>query len=159
MNTKTVSRFLGLFASALLLQATSTVFAQSRDASSSLITLNRNEVNSSVVKSFGQKFKNATPVNWYKANENNVLVKYSQNTQTQYALFTATGALIRTFTYGTESHLPARIKNLFRDKYWKGTVVNVANVKQDSRDIWIIYCEQDNLPFAIKIEDGEVEEL
>ena len=117
MNTKTISRFFGLFASVLLLMATSTVFAQTRDASSSLLSLPTNEVNTNVVKSFGQKFKNATPVNWYKANENNVLVKYSQNTQTQYALFTATGALIRTFTYGTESHLPARIKNLFRDKY------------------------------------------
>jgi hypothetical protein len=88
-----------------------------------------------------------------------VLVKYIQNAQTQYAVFTTKGKLIRQFTYGTESNLPVRIKNLFRDKYWNGTVVNVANVKQDSRDIWIIYAEQGNDSFAVKIEDEEVEGL
>lgn len=158
MNTKTISRFFGLFASLLVL-ATTTISAQSREELSSLSALNQTQVHPNVIKSFEQKFKNATPINWYGAKENNLLVKYNQNGQTQYALFSANGTLIRQFTYGTERNLPVDIKNLFRDKYWNVTVVNVANVKQDSRNIWIVYAQKGNYTFAVKVEDGEVEEL
>jgi hypothetical protein len=158
MNAKSNSRFFGLFTSLLLL-LTTTASAQVREEFSSLSALNQSQVHPNVIKSFDQKFKNATVLNWYSAKENNVLVKYNQNAQTQYALFTTNGTLIRQFTYGTERNLPQDIKSLFRDKYWKVTIVNVANVKQDSRDIWIIYAQQGNHPFSVKIEDGEVEEL
>jgi hypothetical protein len=158
MNAKSNSRFFGLFTSLLLL-LTTTASAQVREEFSSLSALNQSQVHPNVIKSFDQKFKNATVLNWYSAKENNVLVKYNQNAQTQYALFTSNGTLIRQFTYGTERNLPQDIKSLFRDKYWKVTIVNVANVKQDSRNIWIIYAQQGNYPFSVKIEDGEVEEL
>jgi hypothetical protein len=158
MNLKTISRFSGLFVSLLLL-ATIGTSAQTRETLSSLLIMDQTEVNPNVLKSFGEKFENATTLNWYKARENNVLVKYRQNDQTQYALFTAKGTLIRQFTYGTERNLPVAIKNLFKEKYWNVTVVNVANVKQDSRDFWIIYAEQGNHSFAVTIEDGELEEL
>lgn len=158
MNTKSISRIFGVFTSVLLLLATTT-FAQTKEEFSSLFTLNQSQVNSNVTKSFAQKFKNATALNWYQTKDNNVLVKYDQNDQTQYALFTTKGTLIRQFTYGTERNLPQEIKGLFTDKYWNGTIVNVANVKQDSRDIWIIYAQEGDNSFAVKIEDGEVEGL
>jgi hypothetical protein len=158
MNSKTSRRFLSLFASALLLLAT-TASAQMNYTSSSLLIMEKTEVSASVIKSFEQKFKNATPVNWYQAKENNVLVKYNQNAQTQYVLFSTNGTVLSQFTYGTEKNLPVRIKNLFREKYWNVTVVNVANVKQDSRDFWIVYAQQGENPFSVKIEDGEVKEL
>lgn len=158
MNSKTISCFSGFLVSILLLVAIN-ASAQLKEEPSSLFMLNASQVHPTVVKSFEQKFKNATVVSWYQAKENNVLVKYSQNAQTQYALFKANGNLIRQFTYGTERNLPIEIKNVFKGRYWKGTVVNVANVKEASRNIWIIYAEQDNHPFAVKIEDGEVEEL
>jgi hypothetical protein len=159
MNTKSISRFFGLLTSFLLLLATTNTTAQTKEEFSSLYILNQSQVNPNVIKSFEQKFKNATPVNWYRAKENNVLVKYIQKTQTQYALFTVNGTLVRQFTYGAEHNLPLDIKALFRDKFWKGTIVNVANVKQDSRDVWIIYAQQGNHSFAVKIEDGQVEGL
>ena len=158
MNVKTISRFFGLFTSLFLLAVT-TLSAQTKEEFSSLFSLYESQINPNLIKSFGQKFKNAKALNWYAAKDNNVLVKYSQNNQTQYVLFATNGTIIRQFTYGTERNLPLRIKDLFKDKYWKGTIVNVANVKQDSRDIWIIYAQQDNSSFAVKIEDGEVEEL
>ena len=159
MSTKNICRFFGVFTSLLLVLATTNISAQTREEFSSLSMLNQNQVHQNVIKSFEQKFKNATAVNWYGARENNVLVKYNQNGQTQYALFSVNGKLIRQFTYGTERNLPVEIHNLFRGKYWKGTVVNVANVKQDSRDIWIIYAQQGTNSFSVKIEDGEIEEL
>ena len=159
MNTKTICRLFGVFTSLFLLLVTTNVSAQSREALSSLLVINKAEVNQSVIKSFERKFKNATAVSWYQAKENNVLVKYNENTETRYALFTTGGTLIRQFTYGTENDLPQGIKNLFRDKYWNVTVVNVANVKQNFRNIWIIYAEKGSHTFAVKIEDGEVELL
>jgi hypothetical protein len=158
MNAKTISRSFGLFVSVLLL-TTIGASAQTRETLSSLLIVDQTEVKPNVLKSFEHTFENATALNWYKARENNVLVKYRQNDQTQYALFTAKGTLIRKFTYGTERNLPVAIKNLFKEKYWNATVVNVANVKQDSRDFWIIYAEQGNHSFAVTIEDGELEEL
>jgi hypothetical protein len=116
-------------------------------------------VNPNVIKSFEQRFKTATMLSWYQAKENNLLVKYNQNDQTQYAVFSSKGTLIRQFTYGVERDLPLEIKNLFAAKYWKGNVVNVANVKQDFRDIWIIYAQQGDHSFAVKIENGELENL
>lgn len=159
MNTKSISRLFGCLSSLLLLLVTVNTSAQSRQEFSTLFTLNQNQVRPNVVKSFEQKFKNATPLNWYGSRDNNVLVKYNQNNQTQYALFYPNGKLIRQFTYGTERNLPVEIRNQFRERYWKGTVVNVANVKQDSRDIWIIYAQQGNNSFSVKMEDGEMEEL
>ena len=88
-----------------------------------------------------------------------MLVKYKQNNQTQYAVFTPGGKLVRQFTYGTENNLPVAVKSLFRDRYKNETVVNVSNVKQDSRNMWIIYAQQGNRPVTVKIEDGEIEEL
>jgi hypothetical protein len=159
MNVKTISRFFGLFASVFFLLVSTNISAQTKEALSSLLTMDQTEVNPIVLKSFEKRFENANALNWYKATGNNVLAKYRQNDQTQYALFTAKGTLIRQFTYGTERNLPVAIKNLFNEKYWNVTVVNVANVKQDSRDFWIIYAEKGNHSFAVAIEDGEVEEL
>jgi hypothetical protein len=159
MNTKTISRFFGLFTSILLLLATTIACAQTREEFSSLVLLDQSKVNPNVIKSFEQRFKTATMLSWYQAKENNLLVKYNQNDQTQYAVFSSKGTLIRQFTYGVERDLPLEIKNLFAAKYWKGNVVNVANVKQDYRDIWIIYAQQGDHSFAVKIENGELENL
>jgi hypothetical protein len=74
-------------------------------------------------------------------------------------VFSANGTLLRQFTYGTERNLPQEIKNVFLDKYWNVTIVNVANVKQDARNLWIIYAQKGNHSFAVKVEDGEAEEL
>jgi hypothetical protein len=158
MNAKTISRLSSLFTFLLLLVTTNT-FAQAREEFSSLFTVNQNQVQTNVVKSFEQKFKNATALNWYQTREDNVVVKYSQNAQTQYAVFSANGTLLRQFTYGTERNLPQEIKNVFLDKYWNVTIVNVANVKQDARNLWIIYAQKGNHSFAVKVEDGEAEEL
>lgn len=158
MYAKTISRIFGLLA-ALLTLVTTKVLAQTTEMPPSVFILNINQVNPGVIKSFEQKYKNTTSLSWYQTKENNVLVKYSQDGQTQYALFTPDGAHIRQFTYGTERNLPTRVKNTFKDKYWNATVVNVAHVKQDFRDMWIIYAEKDDNSFAVKIEDGEVEEM
>src|SRR5678815_315379 len=99
MNTKTISRFFGLFTSVLLLLATTMVCAQTREEFSSLVLLDQSKVNPNVIKSFEQKFKSATILSWYQAKENNLLVKYNHNDQTQYAVFSSKGTLIRQFTY------------------------------------------------------------
>ena len=158
MNAKTISRLSILFTFLLILVTTNT-FAQAREEFSSIFTVNQNQVQTNVVKSFEQKFKNATALNWYQTREDNLVVKYSQNDQTQYAVFSANGTLLRQFTYGTERNLPLEIKNVFLDKYWNVTIVNVANVKQDARNLWIIYAQKGNHSFAVKVEDGEAEEL
>lgn len=159
MKAKAIYRIFGLFASILLMLASITVSAQSREALSSFLTIDKTEVNPKILKSFEQKFENATALNWYQTKENNVLVKYNQDNQIQYALFTAKGVFVRHFTYGTEQNLPQVVKNIFTDKYWNTTVVNVANVKENFRDIWIVFAQKDDRSFAVKIEDGEIEEL
>lgn len=159
MNAKSIFRFSGLFASILLLFATMNTSAQTQEVPFSFYMLNASQVHPNVVKAFEQKFKNATPLEWSQAKEGSVVVKYKQNNQTQYAVFTPSGKFLRQFTYGTERDLPVAVKNLFKYKYNTGTVVNVSNVKENGRDIWVIYAEQNKRPLTVKIEDGEIEEL
>lgn len=159
MKAKAICRSFGLFTSILFVLASMTASAQSREPLSPFLIMDKTEVNPKILKSFEQKFEDATALSWYQTKETNVLVKYSQNNQVQYALFTAKGVFIRQFTYGTEQNLPQVVKNIFTDKYWNTTVVNVANVKENFRDIWIVFAQKDEHSFSVKIEDGEIEEL
>ena len=110
-----------------------------------------------VNKMFAGYFKNASNLRWFELGKK-FLVKFTMNGQENRALFTGSGDLVYHVAYGTESHLPAGVRNLVKSTYFDQKITKVLKVSQDLKTIWVVYMEDDKDLIWVRVEDGELEE-
>ena len=120
-------------------------------------TTSREAVSLKVNRAFMQMFKDASHARWYKIHER-FLVLFIQNDQENHAVFTKNGQLVYHIAYGTEKNLPTEIRHIVKTKYYDQTITRVLKVKQDDRNIWVIYLEDPKDLVMVRVEDMELEE-
>jgi hypothetical protein len=86
------------------------------------------------------------------------VVLFIQNDQENRALFTKNGQLVYHIAYGREKNLPTEIRHIVKTKYYDQTITRVFKVKQDDRNIWVIYLEDPKDLVMVRVEDMELEE-
>jgi len=129
-----------------------------RDTLPPVIITSSASVTKKVNDAFTRDFKNAIDAKWI-AIDKNYLVKFITADQNNAALYDKRGYQIYHISYGTEKHLPQRIKNQLMNQYKNGRITSVFNVNQDRRNIWIANIEDGNAYVIARVEDGELEEV
>lgn len=122
------------------------------------ITASGTNVNAKVRKAFERSFKDAQNLRWYEVNQN-LLVKFIQNDQEHNALFNKRGNIIYDVSYGYEKDMPTAIRQQIKSHYYDYKIMRVFNVKQDSRNIWVINLEDDNNLIFARVEGGDMKEV
>jgi len=72
---------------------------------------------------------------------------------------TKNGKLINVTTYGTEKDLPADVRKIVKREYYDYKIAVAIEVKENNRDIWVVQLDNASEQIAVKIEDGEMEEV
>jgi len=116
------------------------------------------EVNNKVQKSFAQYFKSATGQTWSIWGKNFHTNFYVNGVLTR-ALFSKSGQLIYTVTYGSEKDMPADIRKIVRSEYYDYSIILAAEVEQDKRDIWVITMENSNEQIIVRVEENDMEQV
>ena len=115
-------------------------------------------VTKEVDKAFKRAFPDAQNLKWYESNKN-YLAKFIEKDMKHQALLTKKGDLTYDISYGNEKHLTDDVRNKIKGAYADYKITSVANVKQASRNIWVINLESMNHIAIVRVEDDEMEEV
>ena len=115
-------------------------------------------VSAKVLKRFHKRFKNAERTKW-EAVDDNVLATFINEGMTTNSLFDRKGKLIYTVNYCSEKLLPGYVKKMVADNHRNYAITSVAQILQDNRKVWIIKLEGKSDYTAVRIENGEIEEI
>ena len=160
MKKQTTSPLLLLLAFVL---SSLTSFSQD-DASKLLpevtISTTATNVNAKVSEAFAKLFKDAENMKWYNMGKN-YLVTFIMKDQKNNALFKQNGHIIYHISYGFENNLPEDLKKSIKTNtsYYNYKISRAINVKQDNRDIWVIYLEDNDHLILVRSENNELEEV
>lgn len=137
------------------------LFAQEKDSVITMPTLKITSgtvVTKEVDQAFQKAFPNAANLEWYKLNKD-YMAQFIQNDMKHRALFKKNGYLKYNISYGYEKDLPNYIKVKINETYKKYKVINVANVKHEDRDIWVINLDGPKNLLMVRMEGDEMDEL
>ena len=115
-------------------------------------------VNKKVQKSFAHYFASVTDQKWSMAGKNFHCSFYT-NGLLSYVLFNKRGNLIYTIAYGTEKNLPSDVRKIIKSEYYDYIISVAIKVKQNERDIWIVYLRNGINQLTVRVEDGEMEKV
>ena len=136
------------------LLATTTNF----NSDTNVFNLNNVAKNIKVQRSFISYFGEAAENNWSMAGKY-FLNCFNVDGLLTYAWFTKNGKLINVTTYGTEKDLPADVRKIVKREYYDYKIAVAIEVKENNRDIWVVQLDNASEQIAVKIEDGEMEEV
>jgi hypothetical protein len=119
---------------------------------------NKKDVNKKVLKHFNKAFRNAENIRWRKL-DNNFLAMFTKGDITTKSLFDKKGPLIYSIDYFLVKELPDDIRNIVINNYRQYAVTSVVRVQQDSQKIWIVKLADKANYVAVRIENGEMQEV
>ena len=155
MKTQIISGVSGFLFSIVLVSSS---FAQSTFKPLPVVAEAGNaKVIEKIQNAFNSQFANAENARWYEVDKN-FLVEFFKDDQEQRALFTKKGYLIYHISYGSEKHLPPKVRTLVKSTYFDYNITRVIKVNEDKRLVWFVNLEDNKSFFLVKVEDGEMEE-
>ena len=119
---------------------------------------NKEDVNKKVLKHFNKTFRNAKNIKWAQLDDN-FLATFTKDNIATKSLFDKKGHLIYSIDYFSEKELPVNIKNIVISNYRHYAITSVARIQQDSQKIWIVKLANKANYIAVRIENGEEEEI
>lgn len=152
-NIKGITIFPLFYFFILFLLMINSSYAQSNFATmpSSNIAGTINKTSDKLIRHFGRSFKDAKNPKWIAIGQN-YLVKFAMDDMKYNVLYNKNGRRIYSIGYGNENNLSSYVKAQIRDKYSGYTVNSAVNVKQNGRNIWIIYLEDAQTFLTLRIE-------
>jgi hypothetical protein len=137
------------------------LMAQDKDSVVTMPTLTVTSaamVTQEVDKAFKKSFPGAANLEWYKVNKD-YLAKFIKDDMQHRSLFAKNGYLKYDISYGYEKNLPENIRTMVNNAYEDHNITNVANVKEEGRNIWVINLVSLKHLILVRVEDDEMEEV
>ena len=121
-------------------------------------TASPENISKKTLKKFNRRFRNASDVSWEQLDDN-FLATFANGETTTKSLFDKKGRLIYAIDYSSAKRLPADIKGPIMNSYRNYMITSVCRVSQDNRVVWIIKMADKSNYAAVKVEDGEIQEI
>lgn len=117
------------------------------------------KINPKLLNQFNKHFYHAANVKWQQIGDKFLATFADDETTTTSSLFSKNGKLIYIIHYSTEKQLPEMVKRLVNDKYEDYLITSVAQVLEKNREIWVVKLAGISHYKAVRVEDGEMEEV
>ncbi len=115
-------------------------------------------VSQDALQAFSHSFQDASNAKWYRL-EKFYLVYFTKNEQENKALYDIKGNLKYSISYGTVKDLPNDIRKMVKRQYIEYNILQVIEVNEDSRNIWIINLDDDYDLITARVENVDIEEM
>jgi hypothetical protein len=111
-----------------------------------------------VNKAFKKAFPDAEELSWYKYDKE-YLAKFIIKDMNHNTLFRKNGVMKYDISYGYETNLPEKIKEMVMGVYDNYKITRAINVKVTDRNIWVVKLEGMKKYLTVRVEDEEMDEV
>ena len=111
-----------------------------------------------VNKAFKKTFPDAEELSWYKY-DREYLAKFIIKDMNHNTLYRKNGVMKYDISYGYETNLPEKIKEMVMGVYDNYKITRAINVKIIDRNIWVVKLEGMKKYLTVRVEDGEMDEV
>ncbi|MDQ6761597.1 MAG: hypothetical protein M3015_03095 [Bacteroidota bacterium] len=115
-------------------------------------------VTKKILKNFNKNYHDVIDVKWEQGNGTFLAIFY-ENKILYKTLFSKNGKIIYTIYFGPEKQLPADIRGIVKSQYYDYKIIQVVNIMENQRQIWVVYMGGDLNYVTVRIENGEMEEV
>ena len=111
-----------------------------------------------VNKAFKKAFPDAEDLSWYKYDKE-YLAKFIIKDMNHNTLFRQNGVMKYDISYGYETNLPEKIKEMITGVYDNYKIIRAINIKVTDRNIWVVKLEGMKKYLTIRVENDEMDEV
>ena len=111
-----------------------------------------------VNKAFKKAFPDAEELSWYKYDKE-YLAKFIIKDMNHNTLYRKNGVMKYDISYGYETNLPEKIKEMVMGVYDNYKITRAINVKVTDRNIWVVKLEGMKKYLTVRVEDEEMDEV
>ena len=111
-----------------------------------------------VNKAFKKTFPDAEELSWYKY-DREYLAKFIIKDMNHNTLYRKNGVMKYDISYGYETNLPEKIKEMVMGVYDNYKITRAINVKVTDRNIWVVKLEGMKKYLTVRVEDEEMDEV
>ena len=111
-----------------------------------------------VNKAFKKAFPDAEELSWYKYDKE-YLAKFIIKDMNHNTLFRKNGVMKYDISYGYETNLPEKIKEMVMGVYDNYKITRAINVKVTDRNIWVVKMEGMKKYLTVRVENEEMDEV
>jgi hypothetical protein len=111
-----------------------------------------------VNKAFKKAFPDAEELGWYKYDKE-YLAKFIIKDMNHNTLYRKNGVMKYDISYGYETNLPEKIKEMVMGVYDNYKIIRAINVKVTDRNIWVVKLEGMKKYLTVRVENEEMDEV
>jgi hypothetical protein len=111
-----------------------------------------------VNKAFKKAFPDAEELSWYKYDKE-YLAKFIIKDMNHNTLYRKNGVMKYDISYGYETNLPEKIKEMVMGVYDNYKITRAINVKVTDRNIWVVKLEGMKKYLTVRVENEEMDEV
>jgi hypothetical protein len=111
-----------------------------------------------VNKAFKKAFPDAEDLSWYKYDKE-YLAKFIIKDMNHNTLYRKNGVMKYDISYGYETNLPEKIKEMVMGVYDNYKITRAINVKVTDRNIWVVKLEGMKKYLTVRVENDEMDEV
>jgi hypothetical protein len=111
-----------------------------------------------VNKAFKKAFPDAEELSWYKYDKE-YLAKFIIKDMNHNTLYRKNGVMKYDISYGYETNLPEKIKEMVMGVYDNYKITRAINVKVTDRNIWVVKMEGMKKYLTVRVENEEMDEV
>jgi hypothetical protein len=111
-----------------------------------------------VNKAFKKAFPDAEELSWYKYDKE-YLAKFIIKDMNHNTLYRKNGVMKYDISYGYETNLPEKIKEMVTGVYDNYKIIRAINIKVTDRNIWVIKLEGMKKYVTVRVENEEMDEV
>jgi hypothetical protein len=111
-----------------------------------------------VNKAFKKTFPDAEDLSWYKYDKE-YLAKFITKDMNHNTRFRQNGVMKYDISYGYETNLPEKIKEMVNRVYDNYKIIRAINIKVTERNIWVVKLEGMKKYLTVRVEDDEMDEV
>jgi len=111
-----------------------------------------------VNKAFKKAFPDAEELSWYKYDKE-YLAKFIIKDMNHNTLYRKNGVMKYDISYGYETNLPEKIKEMVTGVYDNYKIIRAINIKVTDRNIWVVKLEGMKKYVTVRVENEEMDEV
>ena len=111
-----------------------------------------------VNKAFKKAFPDAEELSWYKYDKE-YLAKFIIKDMNHNTLYRKNGVMKYDISYGYETNLPEKIKEMVTGVYDNYKIIRAINIKVIDRNIWVVKLEGMKKYVTVRVENEEMDEV
>ena len=111
-----------------------------------------------VNKAFKKAFPDAEELSWYKYDKE-YLAKFIIKDMNHNTLYRKNGVMKYDISYGYETNLPEKIKEIVTGVYDNYKIIRAINIKVTDRNIWVVKLEGMKKYVTVRVENEEMDEV